>query len=184
MEQFSDLSEDAWYYEPVRYSIENGLMVGMNDTEFAPEADMTRAMFVTVLYRMAGQPDLSDQVLGDPFADVGECWYTNAVYWARLNGIVEGHSPESFAPDQPITREQMALVVYRYAELMEYDMEAEAALDYADGAGLSDYARQAVAWSTASGLLQGHEDNTFDPAANTTRAQAAAIFERLHKNRK
>lgn len=182
VEQFSDVSEDAWYYEPVQYTLENGLMVGMNDTDFAPEANMTRAMFVTVLYRMAGEPDLSHEAVGEPFEDVGDSWYTNAVYWARLNGIVEGHSPEIFSPDQPITREQMAVIVYRFAKLAQLDTKAESAADYTDGAGISGYARDAVLWSTASGILQGHEDNTFDPAANTTRAQAAALFERLHKS--
>lgn len=183
VEQFSDVSEDAWYYEPVSYVLENSLMVGMTDSEFSPEAEITRAMFVTVLYRMAGEPDLSQEILGYPFRDVeGDSWYANAVYWARLNGIVEGYSPEEFIPHQGITREQMAVMVYRYAKLKQYGTEADTAPAYTDASGISDYAREAVNWNAANALMQGHEDNTFDPSANTTRAQAAVIFEKLHQN--
>lgn len=158
-------------------------MVGMTDTEFAPEADITRAMFVTVLYRMAGEPDLSQENLGYPFQDVeGDSWYANAVYWAKLNGIVEGYSLEEFAPHEGITREQMAVMVYRYGKMKQYGREVGADLSYTNASGISDYAREAVSWNAANDLMRGHEDNAFDPSANTTRAQAATIFEKLHQN--
>lgn len=183
VEQFSDVPEKAWYYGSVDYVLENGLMVGMNDSSFAPEAEITRAMFVTVLYRMSGAPQLSEEALDAPFGDVkGSSWYADAVYWARENGIVQGNTPEEFAPNQGITREQMAVMLYRFAMLGEDDMEPGEALTYSDEAGISSYARQAVSWNAANGLMQGHKNNSFDPSANATRAQAAAIFERLHKN--
>lgn len=158
-------------------------MVGMTDTEFAPEADITRAMFVTVLYRMAGEPDLSEEMMGQPFGDVKtDSWYANAVYWARVNGITEGYSPEEFGPNQGITREQMAVMIYRYAKPRLSGAEAGEALTYTDLTDVSGYAMEAVSWSSANGIMQGHWDNSFDPSANATRAQAATLFERLHKN--
>lgn len=183
VEQFSDVPKNAWYYDSVDYVLENGLMVGMNDSSFAPEAEITRAMFVTVLYRMSGAPQLSEEALDAPFGDVkGSSWYADAVYWARENGIVQGNTPEEFSPNQGITREQMAVMLYRFAMLGEDDMEPGEALTYSDEAGISSYAREAVSWNAANGLMQGHKNNSFDPSANATRAQAAAIFERLHKN--
>lgn len=183
VEQFSDVPEDAWYYEPVKYVLDRGLMVGMNSTQFAPEAEITRAMFVTVLYRMAGEPELPDGALGEPFGDVkGGSWYEKAVYWARQSGIVNGYSAGEYAPHRGITREQMAVIAYRYAQWKQSGTQTGGSLSYTDQNGISEYARDAVAWSAANGIMQGYQDNTFNPQANTTRAQAAAIFERLQKN--
>lgn len=180
VEQFDDVPEDAWYYSSVKNAVEAGLMVGVDDGEFAPEAEITRAMFVTVLYRMAGEPKLLNGEAGRPFADVeGDSWYADAVYWARANGIVEGRSAGEYAPDQGVTREQLAVIVYRFVTWKQGDAPAGGSLPYADQDAISDYAREAVLWNTANGILQGHEDNTFDPQAGTTRAQAAAIFGRL-----
>lgn len=182
---FIDVPENAWYYNSVKYAFDNGLMLGISDTEFAPETDITRAMFVTVLYRMENEPDLSDEILGYPFADVdADSWYGNAVYWARINGIVEGYSAEEFAPDENITREQMAAIVYRYAKFKEYDTELNGELSYADTESISDYAKDAVIWNLDNGIMLGNDDNTFAPQANTTRAQAAAVFERVIENLK
>lgn len=182
---FTDVSENAWYYNSVKYAFENGLMVGISNTEFAPETDITRAMFVTVLYRMENEPDISNEILGYPFADVdANGWYGNAVYWARLNGIVEGYSDTEFAPDENITREQMAAIVYRYAKFKEYDTELSGELAYSDNDSISDYAKDAVIWSLDNGIMFGNDDNTFAPLSNTTRAQAAAIFERITENLK
>lgn len=182
---FTDVSENAWYYNSVKYAFENGLMLGISDTEFAPETDITRAMFVTVLYRMESEPDISNEILGYPFADVdADSWYGNAVYWARLNGIVEGYSAEEFAPDEKITREQMAAIVYRYAKFKEYDTELKGTLSYSDNDNISDYAKDAIIWNLDNGIMLGNDDNTFAPLANTTRAQAAAVFERIVENLK
>lgn len=176
---FADVSSDAWYYAPVQYVFEKGLMTGVSSTAFEPEAEVTRAMFVTVLYRMENQPDLSNEILGYPFADVdAESWYGDAVYWARLHGIVSGVSDEAFAPDENITREQMAAILYRYGKYKGQDMSAGGTLNYADANVISDYAMEATVWAANKGILQGNEDNTFAPAANATRAQAAAVFQR------
>ncbi len=177
---FVDVSENAWYYNSVKYASENGLMSGISDTEFAPEMDITRAMFVTVLYRAAGAPDMSEEIWGYPFEDVdAESWYGAAVYWARNNDIVQGYSYEEFAPNEPVTREQMAAILYRYAKLKDNNTEANGVLDYVDAADISEYARDAVIWNLDNGIMFGNDDNTFAPKANTTRAQAAAVFERI-----
>ncbi len=182
---FTDVPENAWYYSSVKYAFENGLMVGVSNAEFAPETDITRAMFVTVLYRMENEPDISDEILGYPFADVdADSWYGNAVYWARLNGIVEGYSAEEFAPEENITREQMAAIVYRYAKFKAYNTEAYGELSYADNDDVSDYAKEAVIWNMQSDIMLGNDDNTFRPLSNTTRAQAAAVFEMIIENLK
>jgi hypothetical protein len=177
---FTDVSENEWYYDSVKYAFDNGLMVGVTDTEFAPETDVTRAMFVTVLYRMENEPDISNENLGYPFEDVdADSWYGDAVYWARLNGIVMGYSDEKFAPDDKITREQMAAIAYRYARFKEYDAELKGKLSYKDKEQISDYAKDAVIWCSDNGIMLGNDDNTFAPLKNTTRAQAAAVFERI-----
>lgn len=182
---FTDVLENAWYYNSVKYAFENGLMVGVSNTEFAPETDITRAMFVTVLYRMENEPDISNEILGYPFADVdANGWYGNAVYWARLNGIVEGYSDTEFASNENITREQMAAIVYRYAKFKEYDTELSGELAYSDNDSISDYAKDAVIWNLDNGIMFGNDDNTFAPLSNTTRAQAAVVFERMVENLK
>ncbi|MCI5892409.1 MAG: 5'-nucleotidase C-terminal domain-containing protein [Clostridiales bacterium] len=177
---FVDVPEDMWYYNSVKYVFENGLMTGISETEFAPEMDITRAMFVTVLYRAAGAPDMSEEIWGYPFEDVdAESWYGAAVYWARNNDIVQGYSDEKFAPDEPVTREQMAAILYRYAKLKGDNTEVNGTLNYTDNADISDYAINAVIWNLDNGIMFGNGDNTFAPKANTTRAEAAAVFERI-----
>ena len=177
---FVDVPEDMWYYNSVKYVFENGLMTGISETEFAPEMDITRAMFVTVLYRAAGAPDMSEEIWGYPFEDVdAESWYGAAVYWARNNDIVQGYSDEKFAPDEPVTREQMAAILYRYAKLKGDNTEVNGTLNYTDNADISDYAINAVIWNLDNGIMFGNDDNTFAPKANTTRAEAAAVFERI-----
>lgn len=182
---FIDVPENEWYYNSVKYAFEKGLMIGVSDTEFAPDSEVTRAMFVTVLYRMENEPDMSNEIFVYPFEDVdAQSWYGSAVYWARTNGIVKGYSDMEFAPDDNITREQMAAIVYRYAEFKGCDTSISRELPYSDSISVSDYAREAVVWNTDNGILQGNEDNTFAPLDYTTRAQAAAVFERIVKNLK
>ena len=177
---FTDVYSGEWYASAVQFVHDRGLMTGVSETEFAPEADVTRAMFVTVLYRLENRPDLSNEILGYPFADVdAQSWYGNAVYWARQNGIVAGVSDESFAPEENITREQMAAILYRYAKYKAYDTAANGNLNYTDSSAISDYAAEATVWAADKGILQGNEDGTFAPAANATRAQTAAVFQRI-----
>lgn len=177
---FADVSEDAWYYNSVKYVSENGLMYGVNETDFAPDMSITRAMFVTILYRMENEPDMSNEILGYPFRDVdSESWYTDAVYWACKNGIVNGISNEKFAPNDSITREQMAVILYRYAAYKGLNTNISGKLQYNDNTDISDYAKDAVIWNMDNGIMFGNDDNTFAPLSNTTRAQAAAVFVRM-----
>ena len=170
---FSDVAADAWYADAVTYVRDNGLMSGTSDTTFTPGGTMTRGMLVTTLYRMAGSPSLENEDLGYPFADVpGDAWYADGVYWARLAGVVGGYSEDQFGPDDPITREQIAAILWRYAG----SPAAESGTDFADEGSISAYAAQAVDWARANGIVNGVEDNRFLPQSSATRAQVATIL--------
>ena len=152
-------------------------MTGISETEFAPDMNITRGMFVEVLYRMEGEPEIT---VGYTFTDVpADEYYADAVAWASANKIVEGCSADEFSPDDNITREQMAAIIYRYANLKGYDTEVNNALNYADNADISDYAKDAVIWNSDNGIMIGNDDNTFAPLSNATRAEAAAVFNRI-----
>lgn len=173
---FTDIASDDWFYDSVMTAYTDGIMNGVSDKKFAPNTDITRGMFVTVLYRMEGEPETSAVY---SFEDVpADEYYANAVTGASENGIVEGYSDTEYAPDGMITREQMAVITYRCAKFKKVDLSVNSAPEYADSGDISDYAKDAVAWSSENGILQGSDDNTFAPQANTTRAQAAAIFTR------
>ena len=170
---FSDVAADAWYADAVTYVRDNGLMSGTPDTTFTPGGTMTRGMLVTTLYRMAGSPSLENEDLGYPFADVpGDAWYADGVYWARLAGVVGGYSEDQFGPDDPVTREQIAVILWRYAG----SPAAESGTDFADEGSISAYAAQAVDWARANGIVNGVEDNRFLPQSSATRAQVATIL--------
>ena len=170
---FSDVAADAWYADAVTYVRDNGLMSGTSDTTFTPGGTMTRGMLVTTLYRMAGSPSLENEDLGYPFADVpGDAWYADGVYWARLAGVVGGYSEDQFGPDDPVTREQIAAILWRYAG----SPAAESGTDFADEGSISAYAAQAVDWARANGIVNGVEDNRFLPQSSVTRAQVATIL--------
>ena len=175
---FPDVTEGDWFYDAVRYAYENGLMDGVGDNLFAPNSETTRAQLVTILYRLAGQPAVSGDL---PFTDVeAGTWYTDAVAWAAANGIVNGVSETEFAPGKDITREQLATILFRYAEAKGYDVSARADLSaYPDADQIQSYAAESVAWAVAEGLIQGFEDNTLRPAGNATRAQIATILMRF-----
>lgn len=176
---FSDLDAKAWYHEGVDYALTNGLMNGVGGGKFEPDGQLTRAQLVTVLYRAAGEPDTGKQV--NPFTDVADdTWYTKAVIWAANNGIVNGVAKNTFAPDDSITREQIAAMLYRYAG-------AEAAKEdklsaFPDAAKVSDWAKEALNWAVASGLINGVADAngtaSLEPQSTATRAQIATILMR------
>ena len=176
---FTDLDAKAWYHEGVDYALTNGLMNGVGGGRFEPDGQLTRAQLVTVLYRAAGEPDTGKQV--NPFTDVADdTWYTKAVIWAANNGIVNGVAKNVFAPDASITREQIATMLYRYAG-------AEAAKEdklsaFPDAAKVSDWAKEALNWAVASGLINGVADANgtanLEPQATATRAQIATILMR------
>ena len=170
---FSDVAADAWYADAVTYVRDNGLMSGTSDTTFTPGGTMTRGMLVTTLYRMAGSPSLENEDLGYPFADVpGDAWYADGVYWARLAGVVGGYSEDQFGPDDPVTREQIAAILWRYAG----SPAAESGTDFADEGSISAYAAQAVDWARTNGIVNGVEGNRFLPQSSATRAQVATIL--------
>lgn len=181
---FADVAADAWYADAVQYVYENGMMSGTSETTFSPDLTTTRGMIVTILYRLEGSPDLSNENLGYPYADVdANAYYADAVYWARQNGIVSGMSAEQFAPNNAITREQMAAILYRYAQFKGCDVSAKADLSvYTDAAQVSTYATDAMAWANGAQLITGTSQATLTPAGDATRAQVATILMRFCEN--
>ena len=175
---FTDVAESDWFYDAVRYAYENGLMGGIGDNLFAPNSPTTRAQLVTILYRLEGEPAVTGQ---SPFTDVeADTWYTDAVTWAAEEGVVNGVSATQFAPGNNITREQLATILFRYAQAKGYDVSPRADLSaYPDAGDILPYAREAMAWAVAEGLLQGFEDATLRPQGNATRAQIATILMRF-----
>ncbi len=172
---FSDVAPDAWYAQAAVYCRDNGLMNGTSDTTFSPDTNMTRAMLAMVLYRLAGEPSLENENLGYPFSDApGDSWYADGVYWARLEGVMEGYGDDRFGPNDPVTREQIAAILWRYAGRPTVG----ASLDFADEDAIPSWAADAVDWARTSGVIDGREGNQFAPQASATRAEVAMILMR------
>ncbi len=181
---FVDVPADAWYYDAVEYVNENGLMAGTSANTFAPDLTTTRGMIVTILYRLEGSPNIEDEIWGYPFADVdANAYCATAVYWARMNGIVAGYSDELFGPNDTITREQMAAILYRYAQYKGLDTTERADLSkYADAAQVGSWAMDAIRWANAEDLIGGTSNTTLSPQGSATRAQVAVILMRFCQN--
>lgn len=176
---FTDVPEDAWYREAVEYAHTNGLMAGTAGGTFAPDAGLTRGMLVTILHRMENRP--AAPVSGFSDVESGK-WYAEAINWAAANGIVVGYSDGRFGPDDSITREQLAVILYRYAGYKNDDIAAGADLSfYADASAIGAYAKDALAWANGKGLING-DGNLLMPQGQATRAQTAAILMRLAAN--
>ena len=178
---YTDISEDAWYYGDVLYTYANGLMVGVGDDRFAPETNLTRAMFVTVLWRMAGAPAVTEDIL---FEDVpADTWYTEAVRWAASEGLVNGYSETAFGPDDTITREQLAAILYRYEQMSGGGFTGTWMFlpDFSDTAEISEWAYEAMCFMNMNGIVNGKPEKLLDPKGNATRAEAAAMLARYHK---
>ena len=174
-EIFTDVPANHWAQAAIQYVYDNGLMTGVFATEFAPEATTTRAMIVSMLARMENVTSAADAGFTDVAA--GD-WYATAVNWAAANGIVNGISADTFASNDPITREQLAAMLMKYAQWKGQDTSARADLsDYTDQP--STWATEAVQWAVAEGLLNGVTDDELQPQAATTRAQTAAVFQRF-----
>lgn len=175
--QFTDLTSGSWYYDGVRYALENGLMTGTSARTFAPDRPVTRAMLVTILWRLAGEP--YGRV--SPFEDVlPGSWYAQAVSWAYDKGIVTGVTATSFQPGAPVTREQLCAILCRYAALTGKNTAASAPLDaYTDRAQVSAYAEASVRWALQAGLLTGVGDGRLAPRSGATRAQLAVLLQRF-----
>ena len=173
---YADVRKSDWYYEAVEDCRERGLMSGVDDDHFAPDAPMTRATAVTVLYRLAGAPAVSEDT-GFTDVEAGK-WYTQAVSWAARTGLVVGTGYGYFSVDDPMTREQLALVLWRYAGSPE-SPEAE---PFSDSGAISSYAASAVNWARANGVIGGQPGNRFDPQGTATRAQLAQILSNFSRS--
>jgi len=175
---FIDVTKNDWFYENVKYVVENELMNGISEDEFAPNNTLTRAMLVTVLYRNADEPVVNKSI---PFADVDMAsWYANAVVWAKQNGIVNGVTENEFSPDSNITREQIAAIMFRFAQYK--GMEAvtlEENLHFTDADEISEYAVSAMNWAVGTGLMKGKSATTINPKDYATRAEIATILQRF-----
>ncbi len=173
---FADVDRDSWYAGAVEYVRDSGIMLGTGETLFAPDQGMTRAMLATTLYRAAGSPAVEGE---DPFTDTqAGTWYTDGVAWAAQTGIIEGYGDGRFGPNDPVTREQAAQMLWNAAG----QPEAPAGEPYADQADISAYAVEAVAWAQDSGLMVGRNGNRFVPQGNVTRAEAATILYNRQNN--
>ena len=175
---FNDVAETDWFYEAVMYAVQNGLFSGTSSTTFDPNDDMTRAMLVTVLYRLEGEPEITGSNAFDDVID-GQ-WYTDAVIWASENEIASGYGGGLFGTSDSVTREQMATILYNYAVHKGYDMTAAADLTaYNDASDISSWAEAAMGWANGMGLITGVTDTTLDPSGSATRAQVATILMRF-----
>lgn len=167
---FDDVPENAWYADAVAYVRDNGLMSGTSATTFSPDAATSRGQIATILYRAAGSPAVTG---GTNFSDVSStAYYATATRWASANGIVTGYPNGNFGPDEPITRQQIAAILWRCAG----SPAADRGTDFADESTISAYASTAVDWARENGIMNGKDGNRFDPNGNATRAQAAVIL--------
>ncbi|MBE6681851.1 MAG: S-layer homology domain-containing protein [Ruminococcaceae bacterium] len=176
---FSDVKENDWFFGTVKFASENGIMNGVSENEFAPNQTLTRAMLVTILYRVEGSPRLESD---STFSDVSlSDWYGAPIIWAAENGIVNGVSETEFAPNNAITREQIAAIMYRYANAKGYDVTqgGMAVREYEDYESISSWASEAMQWAVNTKLINGKTKTTVCPQDNATRAEAATIIMRF-----
>ena len=175
---FTDVSEKDWFYSDVMFVYGNGLMLGTSKTLFSPHGTATRGMMATILWRMEGSPAPKGK---NSFTDVeAGKWYADAITWTAENGIFAGYGKDKFGPDDPITREQLAAIFYRYADYKGYDLTVKGNLDkFKDADKITDYAKTAMQWAVGSGLVKGKSGNLLDPQGTATRAEIAAMLHRF-----
>lgn len=174
---FSDVSSGAWYAAAVAHVYEQGWMTGTASNLFSPDLPISRSMAATILHRLAGSPDAETPSFPDVESDA---WYTKAVTWAAQEGIVLGYDNGRFGPEDPVTREQFAALLYRYAQYQGYDTTGRADLSgFTDTAQVSPYARTAMSWAVEMGLLTGRTQTTLAPGGTATRAETAVLLERF-----
>ena len=175
---FTDVSEKDWFYGDVMFVYENGLMLGTSKALFSPHGTATRGMMATILWRMEGSPVPKGK---NSFTDVeAGKWYADAITWTAENGIFAGYGKDKFGPDDPITREQLAAIFYRYADYKGYDLTVKGNLDtFKDADKITDYAKTAMQWAVGSGLMKGKSGNLLDPQGTATRAEIAAMLHRF-----
>ena len=173
---FADVGANDWFYESVAFAAQKGYFPGTSSSTFSPDSNMTRAMLVTVLYHVAGEPGGGQ----NSFVDIpGQMWYTDAVAWASKQGIVSGYGSGLFGPENPATREQLAVILYNYAKSCGCDVSASGdKAQFADGAMVSAWAADAMEWAVGAGLITGKGKGNLDPRGNVTRAQVASVLQR------
>ena len=174
--KFGDVDVTLWYHEALDYVLNAGMMNGVGGTSFAPNGDLNRAMLVTILWRLAGEPSVNYTM---PFTDVPDgVWYTEAVRWAASTGVVNGMTATTFAPMESITRQQLVTMLYRYAQLKGYDTTqgGMAIREYGDFDAIADWALTAMDWAVNAQLLNGRGNNMLVPEGTATRAEAAKLL--------
>ncbi len=175
---FVDVKSGDWFCPYVKYVYDNGLFAGTSETTFEPNTAMTRGMFVTVLWAREGKPAAKDSTFKDLKAD----WYKTAVNWAAANGIIGGYDAEHFGPDDYVTRQQMAAIMYQYAKYKGYDTEANGSLDqFKDASSVASYAETAMKWAVGHKIIAG-TGNGLEPDGNATRAQVAVVLQAFNNN--
>ena len=178
MDNFTDVSENDWYYESVKFAVENRLFSGISDRQFNPNGPMTRAMLATVVYKMEGLPS---GIYQNKFVDVeGDKWYTNAILWANAKGIARGYGHGRFGTNDPITREEVAVILYKYARFKGYDIENKVDLStYDDFLDISPWAQEAMEWANANNIISGRSEKRLSPKDIATRAELTSILKKL-----
>ena len=178
---FSDIEKGTWHYEPACYVYQRGIMTGMDEVHFNPSGSVSRAQFAVILHRMNGEGSMS---YWNAFPDIeAGTWYTDAVLWANSQGVVKGYDSGMFGPSDYITREQMATMLYRYAERQGYDVSEKVSYNYfADASRVSGFASDAMQWATGTGIISGKDSGTrIDPQGNTARIECAIMIERFEE---
>ena len=175
---FTDVFEKDWFYDDAMFVYKNGLMLGTSKTLFNPHGTVTRGMMATILWRMEGSLAPKDE---NSFTDVeAGRWYTDAITWTTENGIFAGYSKDKFSPDDPITREQLTAIFYRYADYKGYKLTATENLDkFKDADKITDYAKMVMQWAVGNGLIKGKSENLLDPQGTATRAEISAMLHRF-----
>lgn len=176
---FTDVTTGDWFYSEVMEMAELGYIQGVSDTEFAPNSGLTRAMLVTILYRIDGEKTVTS---AGTFLDVVQgSWYEKAVNWAAANGIVTGYSETTFAPNDPITRQQMAAVLWRYAKYKDLDVSANGTVmpEFADRDQIQSWATESISWAYSRGIMKGQSATQLAPEGGATRAEAAVMLYRM-----
>ncbi len=179
---FVDVVPGDWFYDDIAFVYTRGLFLGIDDTEFSPLSPTTRAMLVTVLWRLAGEPE---SAVVDGFTDLEQDWYLDAVKWAAEHGIVLGSGDNRFEPDTDITREQIVTILFRYAMILGLDTSFDGDDDlgkYSDSADISDYGFEAMQWACSHGIIEGRDDATLAPKGIASRCEVAAVFHRFFEN--
>lgn len=177
---FIDVKSSDWFYPYVKYVYERGIMRGVGENKFAPQSHVSRAMIVTMLYRIAKEPDVS---LGSNYSDnTQNTWYSDAVKWTAQKGLAKDFTKDKFEPDKNLTREQMVSLLYHYQKAIGKQTVGVSDLNgFKDAKLVSDYAETPMKWAIKAGIIQGDDKKQLNPQANITRAEVAAVIQRFHE---